>query len=75
MLFQKIRKGFSGPNVKTVSELKRKIMEKQAVIGVIGLGYIGLSLLDSFGAAGFSLVGYDSNDKKMEMLARKKKVI
>ena len=60
--------------MKTVSELKPKIMEKQAVIGVIGLGYIGLSLLDSFGAAGFSLVGYVVMIKKWKC-SRKKKVI
>jgi UDP-N-acetyl-D-glucosamine dehydrogenase len=67
---EKIRKGFSGSEEKVVSELKRKIMEKQAVIGVIGMGYIGLSLLDSFGAAGFSLVGYDINAEKVEMLKK-----
>lgn len=51
--------------------LKEKIEKKTAVIGVIGLGYIGLSLLDAFGQAGFSLVAYDYNQKRVEMLRRK----
>ncbi len=68
---EKIRKGFSGSDDLEAQTLKRKIIEKKALIGVVGLGYIGLSLLDSFGKAGFSLVGYDSNDEKMKMLLNK----
>jgi UDP-N-acetyl-D-glucosamine dehydrogenase len=54
-----------------VNQLEQKIQAKRAVIGVVGLGYIGLSLLDAFGKAGFPLVGYDYNQSRMEMLARK----
>lgn len=54
-----------------VDILLNKIASKKAVIGVIGLGYIGLSLLDAFGKAGFSLLGFDLNAKKMQMLKRK----
>ena len=32
-----------------VSKLEEKIIKRTAVIGVIGMGYIGLSLLDAFG--------------------------
>ncbi len=51
--------------------LRKKIASKEAVIGVIGLGYIGLSLLDVFGKAGFSLVGYDKSKEKVQMLKKK----
>lgn len=68
---EKIRKGFSSSEKESVNELKQKIMNKSAVIGVIGLGYIGLSLLDSFGAAGFSLVGYDYDVERMKTLNKK----
>lgn len=51
--------------------LKDKIANKTAIVGVIGMGYIGLSLLEAFGQAGFSLVSYDQNQKKVEMLKRK----
>lgn len=54
-----------------VNQFEQKIQTKQAVIGVVGLGYIGLSLLDAFGKAGFSLLGYDYNQQRMEMLSRK----
>lgn len=67
---EKIRTGFSGAE-KSISTLQRKILEKKALIGVIGLGYIGLSLLDSFGKAGFPLVGYDINAEKTRMLQNK----
>jgi UDP-N-acetyl-D-glucosamine dehydrogenase len=50
------------------SELGEKIDQSKAVIGVIGLGYIGLSLLDVFGKAGFSLRGYDKDPDRINSL-------
>lgn len=52
--------------------LQEKIDSKEAVIGVIGFGYIGLSLLEAFGKAGFSLVGYDRDVDRVNMLKHKK---
>lgn len=66
-----IRKGFSGVEGFEKNTLKRKIIEKRAVIGVIGLGSIGLSLLDSFAQAGFPLAGFDINPQRVEMLKEK----
>jgi UDP-N-acetyl-D-glucosamine dehydrogenase len=40
-------------------ELLKKIESKQAKLGVIGLGYVGLPLAVEFARAGFSVVGYD----------------
>ncbi len=54
-----------------VNILEQKIASKKAIIGVIGMGYIGVSLLDAFGAGGFPLRGYDISEKKIEMLNRK----
>lgn len=54
-----------------VDLLEKKILSKQAVVGVIGMGYIGLSLLDAFGQSGYSLVGYDKDKERVEMLKRK----
>lgn len=56
----------------TISQLEKKIASKKAVIGVIGMGYIGLSLLEAFGAAGYPLVGFDLNENKIQMLKKKK---
>lgn len=39
----------------------RKIEERTAIIGVIGLGYVGLPLILSFNRRGFSVVGFDIN--------------
>ena len=51
--------------------LEKKIESREAVIGVIGLGYIGLSLLEAYGRAGFALRGYDYNVERMKKLNRK----
>jgi UDP-N-acetyl-D-glucosamine dehydrogenase len=40
-------------------ELLKKIESKQAKLGVIGLGYVGLPLAVEFARAGFEVVGYD----------------
>lgn len=52
--------------------LKEKIANRTAVIGVIGLGYIGLSLLEAYGKAGFALRGYDYNVERMATLNKGK---
>ena len=52
--------------------LEEKLKSKTAVVGVIGMGYIGLSLLEAFGRAGYSIVGYDYNAEKMKMINHKK---
>jgi UDP-N-acetyl-D-glucosamine dehydrogenase len=40
-------------------ELKEKIQKKQARIGIIGLGYVGLPLAVEFAKAGFEVTGFD----------------
>lgn len=57
-------------NTRKSATLQEKIDSKSAVIGVIGMGYIGLSLLEAFGQAGFPLLGYDSNHKRVAMLKK-----
>ncbi|MEM6315372.1 MAG: nucleotide sugar dehydrogenase, partial [Planctomycetota bacterium] len=48
--------------------LRTKIADKSAVIGVIGLGYVGLPLMAAFHRAGFSVVGFDVDPKKVDAL-------
>ncbi len=45
-----------------------KIQKKQAVVGVIGLGYVGLPLVRTFSKAGFRCVGYDVDEAKVHAL-------
>ena len=45
--------------------LNNKIKNKEAHIGVIGLGYVGLPLAVEFGKAGFNVTGIDIDDNKV----------
>ena len=49
-------------------DLKSKIESKQAKIGVIGLGYVGLPLLLEYIDQGFTVIGYDIDQKKVDAL-------
>ena len=50
------------------SELLAKIENQTARLGVIGLGYVGLPLLDAFTHAGFSCMGFDVDPAKVDSL-------
>jgi len=52
--------------------LEEKINDKDAVIGIIGLGYVGLPLSVEFARAGFNVIGIDISEKKVEMLKKGK---
>jgi len=49
-------------------ELLEKIKKHDAVIGVVGLGYVGLPLLMEFVEQGFKTIGFDIDDKKVTKL-------
>ena len=49
-------------------DILKKIKEKKAVIGVIGLGYVGLPLVIAFAQKGFKVVGFDTDEKKVKKL-------
>lgn len=44
--------------------LKEKIKNRTALIGVIGLGYVGLPLALEFAKAGFKVTGFDIDEEK-----------
>ena len=56
-------------------DLHRKIENKEAVIGVVGLGYVGLPLLIEFVSSGFQCIGFDIDSRKIETLKKKKSYI
>jgi UDP-N-acetyl-D-glucosamine dehydrogenase len=56
-------------------DLEKKIEEKRAHIGVIGLGYVGLPLVKTFLNAGFAVTGFDVDNKKVALLNRAKSYI
>ncbi len=45
--------------------LRNKIQTKQARIGIIGLGYVGLPLAAEFARAGFDVTGFDVDESKV----------
>jgi UDP-N-acetyl-D-glucosamine dehydrogenase len=49
-------------------QLGESIRNHKALVGVIGLGYVGLPLLDAYVRAGFSTVGFDVDQAKVEQL-------
>jgi UDP-N-acetyl-D-glucosamine dehydrogenase len=48
----------------TAVSLKKKIHEREAVVGVVGLGYVGLPLSVEYGNSGFEVIGLDISAKK-----------
>ena len=52
----------------TKKTLIEKIYSKQAVVGIIGLGYVGLPLALLFSEKGFNVVGFDVDEKKVSVL-------
>jgi UDP-N-acetyl-D-glucosamine dehydrogenase len=52
------------------NELLRKIIDRRAKVGIIGLGYVGLPLARSFSVKGFSVLGFDVDAKKVDQLQR-----
>ena len=49
-------------------DLKKKIKNKSAKVGIIGLGYVGLPLAMEFAKEGFSVVGIDVSREKVDKL-------
>src|SRR5580765_8012256 len=47
-----------------ITTLLNLIRDKQARVGVIGLGYVGLPLAVEFARAGFSVTGFDVDPSK-----------
>ena len=51
-----------------MSNLKEKIQNKTATLGVCGLGYVGLPLAVEKAKAGFKVVGFDVQEAKVNMV-------
>lgn len=48
--------------------LLKKINNKEIIVGVIGLGYVGLPLAVEKAKAGYKTIGFDIQEKKVEMV-------
>lgn len=52
------------------SKLVAKADDRSALMGVIGLGYVGLPLAVEFAAAGYKVLGFDVSEKAVEGINR-----
>ncbi len=53
-----------------MDNLIKKLETKQAQLGVIGLGYVGLPLAIGYAKAGFKVVGFELDENKIAQLMR-----
>jgi UDP-N-acetyl-D-glucosamine dehydrogenase len=51
-----------------LAELVDKIAAHEAVIGIVGLGYVGLPLVLRFNEVGFRVLGFDVDESKVDAL-------
>ncbi len=51
-----------------MSNLKLKLLNKTAILGVVGLGYVGLPLAVEKAKAGYKTIGFDVQESKVQML-------
>src|ERR1700691_3870179 len=63
-------KAAARPARATVEDLHRRILGRETRVGVIGLGYVGLPLTSAIAQSGFSVIGFDLDPLKVEMLNR-----
>jgi UDP-N-acetyl-D-glucosamine dehydrogenase len=54
----------------TKETLLSRIQDRSAVVGVVGLGYVGLPLAMEFAKGGFTVIGYDVSERVCALLAR-----
>lgn len=52
----------------TKQRLLDKIADRSAVLGVVGLGYVGLPLAVEFAKAGFKVIGFDVSKRTVDQL-------
>src|ERR1700736_455952 len=60
----------TAPASSPVSEIKRKIEQRQARVAVIGLGYVGLPLALLYTEQKFPVTGFDIDERKVSTIAK-----
>ncbi|MBI4166115.1 MAG: nucleotide sugar dehydrogenase [Acidobacteria bacterium] len=59
----------------TNATLFKRLKDKTAEVGIIGMGYVGLPLALSFARAGFKVTGFDVDTQKVQKLQRRETYI
>ncbi|MHC4148257.1 MAG: nucleotide sugar dehydrogenase [Planctomycetota bacterium] len=58
-----------------MKEWARKVKDKKAAVGVLGLGYVGLPLVREFASVGMKVVGFDIDEEKVGILNSGRSII
>jgi len=53
---------------KVLRNLEEKLRDKSARVGIVGLGYVGLPLAMAFSEAGFKVLGFDLQQKRVNLI-------
>ncbi|HWI69949.1 MAG TPA: nucleotide sugar dehydrogenase [Nitrospiraceae bacterium] len=54
----------------SIDQLKKKIQQREARVGIIGLGYVGLPLALLYSEQKFKVTGFDIDKRKVDTLAK-----
>jgi len=57
------------------TQLLEKLKNKEAIIGIVGLGYVGLPLMLRYCEVGFKVIGFDIDQFKVDALMRRESYI
>lgn len=57
-----------GSSARVIESLEKAIADRTAVIGVVGLGYVGLPVAATFAKAGFHVIGIDRDARRIDLL-------
>ena len=55
-----------------MNELLNKLESRKAIIGIIGLGYVGLPLIMRYCEVGYKVIGIDIDQSKVDALSQGK---
>ena len=51
-----------------IDQLEARYHERKAILGIVGMGYVGLPLMLAAAAAGYRVVGFDVDLQKVETI-------
>jgi len=63
------------PTIDHAAELEARLNNRTAIVGVVGLGYVGLPLAVTFAEAGFKVLAFDAQAERVDSVNRGKSYI
>jgi UDP-N-acetyl-D-glucosamine dehydrogenase len=58
-----------------VNKLLERLRDRKAIIGIVGLGYVGLPLMLRYCEVGYKVIGFDIDESKVDLLSLGKSYI